>query len=134
MRLAHEARRIAAQHGYLDALESTTLRALERGDAAEMVAALRSFEGSLGAHFTLEEKVQFPALHGLDPRLDPELAELVRDHGRFLDQMQAMRAQVDAAGVAHRSQTLFAFGQLASALRQHEEREESILTRAHAEA
>lgn len=128
MRLAHEAKRIAAQHEFLDALEGATLRALERGAGEEMRSALRTFAVSLGAHFRLEEQVQFPALHGLDPALDPELAALSRDHGAFRAQVAGLEEQVaNGDGVAKRSQVIASFGQLAAALRQHEEREERLL-------
>lgn len=124
--MAHEARRIAAQHQYLDALERTTRSALERGAAGEVTQALLGFAGSLEAHFSLEEQVQFPALHGLDPHFDTEIAELERDHVRFRAELAAMQAL--AAG----SELLAAFDELAGALGLHEAREEAMLARAFA--
>jgi hypothetical protein len=130
LRLAHEAKRIAAQHEFLDALEGATLRALERGEADEVRSALRTFAVSLGAHFRLEEQVQFPALHGLDPTLEPEIGALVREHVAFREQIAGLEARVaNGDGIAQRSQEIASFGQLAAALRQHEEREESLLAR-----
>ena len=83
LRLAHEARRIASQHSYLDAMKATTMRALERGEALEIRQALRGFRGSLEAHFELEEQLHFPALHGLHPEFAPDLTALVAEHERF---------------------------------------------------
>lgn len=130
LRLAHEAKRIAAQHEFLDALEGTTLRALERGAGDEMRSAMRTFAVSLGAHFRLEEQVQFPALHGLDAGLRPELDALMRDHGEFRTRMAGLEAMVaDGDGLVRRASVLASFGQLAAALREHEEREERLLAR-----
>jgi iron-sulfur cluster repair protein YtfE (RIC family) len=129
MRLAHEARRIASQHAYLDALEATTLRALERGERVEMRQALDGFHGALDSHFTLEEQIHFPALHGLQSELEPELMELVREHERFrsaLGQLDAgvRRSPPDPAELAA------SFRDLAAALGRHEQREEQLLARA----
>jgi hypothetical protein len=128
MRLAQEARRVVAQHQFLDALESSTLLTLERGGVAEMNEALASFENALVAHFAIEERVQFPALHGLDSRFAPELSDLVRAHERFRAEIAALRAQVQANG--GRPVLLSGFGRLAAELRLHEEREEKLLAEA----
>jgi len=129
MRLAHEARRIASQHAYLDALEATTLRALERGDPVEMRQALDGFRGSLDSHFTLEEQVHFPALHGLRAEWEAELLALVREHQRFRSVLVelgagARRSPPDAAELAA------AFRELTAELGRHEQREEQLLARA----
>jgi len=135
MRLAQEARRITGQHAYLDALERTTTRAFERDDAAAMAEAFRGFAGSLEAHFHLEEQVHFPALHGLDGGLATDLSKLVRDHERFREQIDGLRAQIEAGEpTTHRGQILSAFRALTAALSEHEASEESLLARAHAPA
>lgn len=128
-RLAHEARRIASQHSYLDAIEATTLRALERGEALEIRQSLRGFRGSLEAHFDLEEQVHFPALHGLHAELLPELNALIREHERFRAALARLgegadRSPPDPAELAA------AFRDFAAELGRHEEREEQLLARA----
>jgi iron-sulfur cluster repair protein YtfE (RIC family) len=129
LRLAHEARRIAIQHGYLDALEATTLRTLEHGDPTEMRQALHGFHGSLDAHFTLEEQVHFPALHGLRPDFGPELDELINEHASFRDELRRIETSLhgSAWGAA---EVLAAFRDVAAGLGRHEEREERLLSRA----
>ncbi len=129
LRLAHEARRIATQHGYLDALEATTLRALERGDPGEMRQALHGFHGSLDAHFTLEEQVHFPALHGLRPDCEPELDELIREHARFRDELDRIEAALRNPSEGG-ADALAAFREVAASLGRHEQREERLLERA----
>lgn len=128
MRLAQEARRIAAQHEFLDALEATTRAALAVGDAAACDEALLHFESALVAHFEIEERVQFPALHGLAVELDPELAELVRAHGRFRAALAAMRDAVEDVDPDARAAVLAEFEALAAELRTHETHEETLLS------
>jgi hypothetical protein len=126
LRLAHEGRRIVGQHAYLGALEATTLRALERGDAREIAEALHGFEGALGSHFDLEEQVHFPALHGHAPELAPELAALESDHRSLRDDVAGLRHRAEARdGTDLRA----AFQSLMDALRDHEAREEALFPR-----
>ena len=128
LRLAHEARRIASQHGYLDALEVTTLRVLELGEPRQMQLALRGFHGSLDAHFTLEEQVHFPALHGLRPEVEPELDALIREHARFRDELRRIEALLHAPN-GGAADALAAFREVAARLGRHEEQEERLLER-----
>jgi len=116
-RLAHEARRVSAQHGYLDALVATTRRAVEReGEARE---ALRAFRGALESHFALEEQVHFPALQGLHPELASELTELTREHAAFRASLEHLERQAEGVGTA--------LDALSASLRVHENREEHLL-------
>jgi len=127
MRMAREARRIAGQHRYLDALHATTQRVLECGGADEMVQALRGFAGALVAHFSIEEQVEFPALHGLDPALAPALAELEREHVRFRGDLAALGELLQVGDPAEQRDPVVAgFGRVVVALREHESREESL--------
>jgi iron-sulfur cluster repair protein YtfE (RIC family) len=131
LRLAHEARRIASQHSYLDALEATTLRAFERGDPGEMQRVLHGFHASLDAHFALEEQVHFPALRGLRPDFQSELDELIREHVRFLEELDRVDASLRASGGnAAAAEILAAFRDVVASLRRHEEQEERLLSRA----
>jgi iron-sulfur cluster repair protein YtfE (RIC family) len=125
LRLAHEARRIAVQHGYLDALEAATLRALERCTPAEAREALHGFRGALDAHFALEEQLHFPALHGLHAELAPEIGALERDHAEFRAAAEALEARV---GLEPRGDVTHDFRALAERLREHEGREERMLS------
>lgn len=124
MRLAHEAKRVAAQHDVIDAFERDARAALGGGDAAAIGTALQGFEKALLAHFSLEEEVHFPALHGLDAALRPQLEALERDHLGFREELARLVASRDA-GPAR----IEAFAALATALRQHEDREEALFGR-----
>jgi hypothetical protein len=125
LRLAHVSRRLPAQHGFLNALLATTSRALERMAPAEAQEALLGFRGALDAHFQLEEEVYFPALHGLQPGLEVEIAELAREHHALRDRLLVLegRASREPGPVVAQE-----FVELSHALRQHEAREERVFT------
>ena len=125
MRLAHEAKRVAAQHDAIDAFERDVRAALHGGDAAAIETSLRAFEKALLAHFSLEEELHFPALHGLGAALRPQLEALERDHVAF----RAEIARLVACRDERRPARIDAFAALATALRQHEDREEALFGR-----
>jgi iron-sulfur cluster repair protein YtfE (RIC family) len=124
LRLGHEARRIAAQHEYLGALLATVERAVARGSDVEAREAINALIGGLEAHFSLEEHVHFPALHGLDPALGAEIAALGQEHGTLRRELAELRRQVTEGASPALCRRLEAF---ASTLRPHEEREERLL-------
>jgi len=130
MRLAHEARRIARQHALFEELRTSTRAALEQGGGDLRRKALHTLATSLEAHFTLEEHVQFPALHGLHPESTAELADLVAQHHAFRQDLAALAQQGGSDADGARSAALAAFERLADALRRHEDREEALLERA----
>lgn len=125
-RLAHATRRLAAQHGYLDALLATTQRAIARHTPAEAREALYAFRGAIDAHFALEEQVHFPALQGLEPARGPELEELRLEHRALqarLGELEGQMGREPRGGVAR------GFADLGVALRDHETREERLFSR-----
>jgi hypothetical protein len=83
----------------------------------------------LAAHFQLEEEVVFPALHGLDPATLPEIEQLERDHGRFLDKLATLIGREPTAAPLARGDVKG----LRERLDAHELREERLLARALAE-
>lgn len=122
MRLALEARRVAAQHDAIDAFEREVRAAFESGAPRAIDASLRSLERALLAHFAIEEDVHFPALHGSDPGLAADLQELIREHVSF----RASLAGLIQDGGARSAERLAAFARLTEALRKHEDREEAL--------
>ena len=122
-RLAHASRRLAVQHEYLDALLATTRRALERNTPPEAREALHAFRGALDAHFSLEEQVHFPALHGLEPARADEIEALVLEHRSLRDRLLVLEGQV---GREPRDGVARDFVDLGAALREHESREERL--------
>jgi iron-sulfur cluster repair protein YtfE (RIC family) len=125
MRLVHEAKRVVAQHEVIDAFERDVRAALGGGDDAVIERALHAFEKALLAHFSLEEELHFPALHGLDAALGSELRELEQDHAAFRKELTHLLRGGDGRSQAR----IDAFAALASALRRHEDREEALFQR-----
>lgn len=123
IRLAHAARRLPAQHQYLDALVATTRRALERSTPAEAREALHAFRGALEAHFALEEQVLFPALHGLAPERERTIEALMLEHRAMRDRLAELEEQV---GREPRDAVVRAFVDLCAFLRNHERVEERL--------
>jgi hypothetical protein len=124
MRLAKESRRISSQHRQLDALHGLVASALERRAPARARTAFARFRDALDAHMSLEEELFFPALHGLRPGLEAELAELVRDHRRFRRSLDALAGAFDDGNGPACAKGLASF---AAAFAEHERREERLV-------
>jgi hypothetical protein len=126
LRLRREALRIASQHHQLDEFHEVFENALARGDAAGAEQSFARFADALEAHFTLEEQVYFPALHGRDAATAAELAEFVRDH-------EALRGAVAEIAAALRARDLAAgdalLGTWLPRLVLHERREEALMAK-----
>ena len=125
LRLAHEAKRVAAQHEAIDAFEREVRAAFESGEAPALEASLRSLERALIAHFAIEEDVHFPALHGFDPGFAGEIQDLVREHVSFRETL----ARLIAERAATPADRIAAFAALTGRLRKHEDREETLFAR-----
>jgi hypothetical protein len=125
-RLRRALQRVAEQHRSLREIAVELDRALPSGSRESVDVWLTRMRDGLAAHFELEEKVLFPALHGLDPATMPEIEQLERDHGRFLDGWGALLGRElskSALAPAH-------LKGLRERLAAHELREEHLLARA----
>lgn len=115
---------IADQHRHLMALRGEIDAALERGARRDAGTKLARFETALAAHFELEQRSFFPALHGLARSRSAELEALEREHEGFLAELRALAADVDRADAGA---TRMAFERQVAALRDHEQREERLV-------
>jgi iron-sulfur cluster repair protein YtfE (RIC family) len=126
LRLRREALRIASQHHQLDQFHEVFENALARGDVMAAELSFSRFADALEAHFSVEEQVYFPALHGRDVVTASELGEFVREH-------DALRGAIDEIFAALRSRDLAAceaaVGAWIPRLVLHERREEALMTR-----
>jgi Hemerythrin HHE cation binding domain len=125
-RLRRAVQRVGEQHRSLREIAVELDRALPSGSRESVDVWLTRMRDGLAAHFELEEKVLFPALHGLDPATMPEIEQLERDHGRFLDGLGALLGRElseSALAPAH-------LKGLRERLAAHELREEHLLARA----
>ena len=104
-RIDREAKRISSQHRQLDVFYGMVVASLLRGNAKRARSEFLRLHDALEAHFTVEERMHFPALHGLRPELDDELAALVEEHKVFRKTLQSIAAtlqqgDLDAGGDA----------------------------------
>ena len=123
-RMGSEARRISSQHEQLDTFFSLVTAAVERGSLHAARPAFTRFADALDSHFTLEDRVFFPALRGLDPQLTKDLTGLADEHHalrRDLESLTDLLAAGSLESFAVRLETL------GDTINGHEAREELIL-------
>ncbi|MBW2240663.1 MAG: hemerythrin domain-containing protein [Deltaproteobacteria bacterium] len=123
-RMSREARRISSQHRKLDTLYGLVVDALGHGRLPEGRSAFQRFHDALEAHFSLEDELYFPALHGLRSDLGDELARLSGEHEalrRALDEVE------NAFRGAHLGDCERLLDHVATAIADHEEQEEQLL-------
>ena len=123
MRVEREARRISSQHRQLDVFYGMVNTAIDEGNASRARSEFLRLRDALDAHFTIEEQVHFPAVHGLWPDLDQTLADLVAEHRTFREDLDSMSeqlrlGQLEACGAA--------LDRFVLALAGHEGREERM--------
>ena len=122
--MGREARRISSQHRQLDELYAMVEDALRLGEPEAARLAFQRFADALEAHFSLEDGLYFPALHGLRPALAGPLAELAREHVRLREDASAVREHLDRDDLVGAAQAL---DRLIPALAKHEGVEEQLL-------
>jgi iron-sulfur cluster repair protein YtfE (RIC family) len=125
-RLRRLVQQVEEQHLALRQVAIELDRALAAGARESADAWLTRMRDGLAAHFDLEEAVLFPAIHGFDGSTRPEIEQLERDHGRFLEQLRAM-LEYDPGASSPASAHLKG---LRERLTEHEQREERLLERA----
>lgn len=125
-RIQRAARKMAEQHQHIHGILRDFDHALAGGDRQRVMEVFESYRSALEAHFSLEEGVFFPGLHGLQPQHSAELDALSQDHESFAAELERLAENirdVQLEGFAR------AFGELVSDLGQHERREEQIVRR-----
>jgi iron-sulfur cluster repair protein YtfE (RIC family) len=128
-RVQIESRRISSQHRQLDQFHELVAAALEHGEPVQVRGAFTRFRDALEAHFSVEDDVYFPAVHGLRPELERDLTALVADHREMRRQLEKVQALFDADRLAEGGAALDA---MVTVLIDHERREEQLLDRLRA--
>ena len=122
-RVRRAARQIAEQHENLERIAQELDGAIGEGGAPRLKDLMLRYSGALDAHFSLEDGVFFPALHGLDPERRTELEVLSREHRDFEAQITGLHGILEAADLP-------AFGRgfraLIAAMIRHEAQEEKL--------
>ena len=121
-RLRRAARQMGEQHVQLRKILADLGPAIAERREADAQALFERYRDAIGAHFSLEEDVFFPALHGLHPEHASELELLGHEHA-------GLKAQIERlSGLLERDFAAFGtgFSALAQALANHEAREERL--------
>jgi hypothetical protein len=125
-RLRRVLRQIGEQHRQLREIQAGLDAAAAGGERAALRDAFVRYRHAIGAHFELEERVFFPALHGLHPDEREPLEALARDHAEMLGLLQRASPLLDAPGLDAFGA---AFGAVRSSFASHERREEALVAR-----
>lgn len=125
-RVGHFGDRLPAQHRQLDEFFATVIRAMERGSLIAARAVFTRFRDALEAHISLEDRLIFPALRALHPRITSELVRLVEDHDGFRSRLEELSDLLVEGSV---EEFCGAFDRLAVVFSQHEEREERLMAK-----
>jgi hemerythrin-like domain-containing protein len=123
-RLRRAVRQMATQHEHLRTLIHAIADAIEIGRVEEIRESIDRLRGSIEAHFSLEDDVFFPALHGLHPEKGRELNALMRDHVDFLEELSRLRDGLTTDTLDDFAKGYRAFSQ---SIAEHECREERLV-------
>jgi iron-sulfur cluster repair protein YtfE (RIC family) len=123
-RLRRAVRQIAAQHLHLRSAHQAVADAAAAGNPGELATCVDRLCGAIDAHFSLEENVFFPALHGLHPESERDLQGFVHEHAVHRSELERLRALV--AGKSS-PEFLAGYRAFAAATADHERREERLL-------
>lgn len=124
-RMAIEARRIAAQHRKLRQLQARVVESLAMGQPADdRRGAFQRFHDALESHFSLEEDLYFPALHGLRPELEDRLIALKNEHETLRQDLSELRP-VFAGSDTNRCRRCL--DEFVVSMSNHESREETLI-------
>ncbi len=118
--------RLCGQHRQLDEFFAEVISAVGRGSLISARATFTRFYEALDAHIALEDRVFFPALRGLHPRITSELVRFVEDHDGFRRSLDELSDLLAEGSVEEFSGT---FDRLAVVFSQHEEREERLMAK-----
>lgn len=128
-RVKRASRQIAEQHAHLSEILRGFEPLLERGDGGAVRELFQRYRGALDAHFSLEEAVFFPALHGLHPERSADLEALSAEHQEFLGKLARLSEGLEADLEGFRR----GLRAISSEFATHESREEKVVRQAAGE-
>jgi len=124
LRMHYEGERIASQHTQLGELHLLVVRALDDCAVHSARQGFERFQEALRAHFEVEERIYFPALHGLLPELGEQIGALLEEHDAISAELPRLRLLLGAGEIELSRERL---GVLAKLLSNHESREEGLI-------
>ena len=125
-RLRFESTRISSQHEKLNQLYAELHREIVRGARHNAFVRFGRFRDALEAHFEVEDRVYFPAVHGFHPAEAALLDELAREHEGFRRELIRIDRLLEAHEPEESSELLAG---LVSRLVVHEQKEDALLAR-----
>ncbi len=123
-RLRRAVRQMASQHEHLRTLIQAIADASEIGQVAKVQESVDRLRGAIEAHFSLEDDIFYPALHGLHPETGRELNALMREHADYLEELARLREELATDTLGAFAERFEAFSQSIAA---HECREERLV-------
>jgi nucleotide-binding universal stress UspA family protein len=123
-RVKRAARQIASQHRHIRSTVDAIREAAANGAGRDLRTALTGLQNAVDAHFSLEEDVFFPAIHGLHPEYAGVMEALGRDHVRFVSELRGIADGLELSDLARFASAFEAF---ANSLAAHEVREEELV-------
>jgi hemerythrin len=128
-RLRRAARQVGEQHRHIAEIYIALGNAVASRTKQDAAEALRRYEEAIHAHFSLEEEVFFPAIHGIETTQDGEVGNLANTH----DELRVeLRSLVDALSDADPEIFSDSLHRFAKHLAIHESHEEGLLERINA--
>jgi len=124
LRLRSGAGRISSQHTQLTELHQLVETTLDQGAVHSARQSFERFEEALRAHLEVEERIYFPALHGLRPRLAVKIARLVDEHDLIVALLPGLRGLLRAGEMELSRERLI---DLARVISKHEAEEEALI-------
>lgn len=125
-RLKRVVKQMGAQHRHLRPIHAELAETLARQGAVRPAQhAFSRYREALEAHFALEGEMFFPALHGLRPDWEVDLEGLDREHDKLRASLAEVGRRIGAGALDDAGAALAGF---ASALRDHEGREERLIS------
>lgn len=124
LRMKYEGDRISSQHTQLGELHQLIVAGLDAGAVHSARQAFERFEEALKAHLEVEERIYFPALHGLRPELGADIARLMREHNEIVALLPGLRSLLRAGEMEVSRERL---RELAKLISGHEEHEEDLI-------
>jgi len=122
--MRYESERIISQHSQLGELHQLVASELDRGAVHSARQAFERFEEALQAHLEVDERIYFPALGALRPRLTDEIATLVQEHDGIFALLPGLRSLLRGGEMELSRERL---RDLARLISDHESREEALV-------
>lgn len=124
-------RQVLAEHRRLDALFLDVREAFQAPDAADSSREVfHSVATALETHFDQEERLYYPAIWALRPKLRRKLQAFLKEHEAFRSELERVDELLSDGDVAAAGRAVDA---LAESFRRHEVAEEATLRRMESE-